>query len=78
MFEDSTFESYGRIRTRSRAWMFVTFTFNGTILLAMILVPLVFPSALPRMSTIWLVAAPAPRTEEPKPVEHISTIKSTP
>jgi protein TonB len=78
MFEDSTFESYGRIHTRSRAWMFATFAFNGTILLTMVLVPLIFPSALPRMSTIFLMATPAPRPEEPKPVEHISTVKAAP
>jgi protein TonB len=78
MFEDSTFESFGRIHTRSRAWMFATCVFNGSILLAMVLVPLIFPSALPRMSTFFPMAAPAPQTEEPKPVEHISTVKSVP
>jgi protein TonB len=78
MFEDSTFESYGRIHTRSRAWMFATFAFNGTILLAIVLVPLIFPSALPHMSTIFLVAAPAPQPEEPKPVEHIAAVREAP
>ncbi len=78
MFEDSTFESYGRIHTRSRAWMFATFAFNGSILLAMVLVPLIFPSALPRMAMSFLMAAPAPRPEEPKPVEPVTVAKAAP
>ena len=40
MFEDSTFESNGRIRTRSRGWMFAAFAFNGSVLLALVLIPL--------------------------------------
>ena len=34
MFEDSTFESNGRIRTRSRGWMFAALALNGSILAA--------------------------------------------
>jgi protein TonB len=70
MFEDSTFESTGRIKTRSRRWMFATLTFNGGILLALILIPLIYPDALPshRLPTL-LVAPEAPRAEpEPQPV----------
>ena len=47
MFEDSTFESTGRIKTRSRRWMFAAFALNGSILIALILVPLIYPDALP-------------------------------
>jgi hypothetical protein len=42
MFEDATFESNGRIRTRSRGWMIVPFLFNGGILLGLILMPLIY------------------------------------
>ncbi|MGA9672131.1 MAG: TonB family protein [Terracidiphilus sp.] len=68
MFEDSTFESTGRIRTRSRRWMVAAFIFNGTILLALILIPLIYPEALPRLEMPWLMTAPptppsAPPTE---------------
>ena len=45
MFEDSTFESTGRIRTRSRAWMIAALAFNSSILLAMVLIPLIDPQA---------------------------------
>ena len=30
MFEDSTFETMGRIHTRSRGWMMATFAFNSS------------------------------------------------
>jgi len=43
MFEDSTFESTGRIRTRSRHWMLASFALNGSVLLALIVIPLIFP-----------------------------------
>jgi protein TonB len=60
MFEDSTFESTGRIRTRSRGWMIAAFLFNGSILLALILIPLIYPEALPRQMMNVLLEAPAP------------------
>ena len=69
MFEDSTFESAGRIRTRSRGWMIATFAFNGSILLAMVLIPLLYPEALPRIANNILLLAPPPR-ETPPPVRQ--------
>ena len=60
MFEDSTFESTGRIRTRSRAWMIAALAFNSFILLAIVLIPLLYPEALPRQAIAFLMEAPAP------------------
>ena len=60
MFEDSTFESTGRIHTHSRAWMIAAFSFNGSILLALVLVPLIYPEALGRQTMPFLMAVPAP------------------
>ena len=60
MFEDSTFDSTRRIRTRSRGWMIAAFALESSILLAFILIPLVFPEALPRQFTAFLMDAPAP------------------
>jgi len=68
MFEDSTFESTGKIRTRSPRWMLVTFALNASILLALILIPLIYPGAIPRVSSIMLIEAPTPPPEAPKPV----------
>jgi protein TonB len=78
MFEDSTFESNCRIHTRSRAWMIATCAFNGSILLAMVLVPLIYPSALPHMLRSFLMAAPLPQPPEPKPVTKVAIVSSVP
>ena len=48
MFEDSTFESGGRIKTKSGRWMMFTGIINGSILVLLILIPLIYPEALPR------------------------------
>ena len=69
MFEDSTFESTGRIRTRSRGWMVATFFFNGSILLALVLIPLIYPEALPRQMMNFLLEAPPP-PPPPRPVQQ--------
>jgi periplasmic protein TonB len=63
MFEDSTFESLGIIRTRSRQWMLATFALNGTVVLALVLLPLFHPEALSRMTGISVVEAPPPPIE---------------
>jgi protein TonB len=66
MFEDSTFESTGRIHTRSRRWMLATFVLNGSVLVALILIPLIYPEALPsRLMAILLTAPPPPAAPTP-------------
>ncbi len=72
MFEDSTFESTGRIRTRSRGWMIATFFFNGSLLLVLILVPLIYPEALPHQVLSILLTAPPP------PAQPLPTKPPTP
>jgi len=72
MFEDSTFESTGRIRTRSRGWMVAAFLFNGSILLTMILIPLIYPEALPKQLMNILLEAPRPPVVPPKPVPQVA------
>jgi protein TonB len=68
MFEDSTFESAHRIRTRSRGWGLAAFAFNAAILAALIVIPLIYPEALPRQWAIALITAPPPPPAAPKPV----------
>jgi protein TonB len=65
MFEDSTFESTGRIRARSCRWMIAATIFNGAILLALILIPLIYPEALPRQTIAFLMQAPPPPPSAP-------------
>lgn len=67
MFEDSTFESTGRIRTRSRNWMAAAFACNGSILVALILFPLIHPEALSRQNLTYLIEAPDLSTHQPPP-----------
>src|SRR5579859_5228737 len=72
MFEDSTFESNGRIKTRSRRWMLAAFTFNGSILITFVLLPLVYPGALPQHPLPSLLVAPeAPKPQTPPEPAHI-------
>lgn len=70
MFEDAIFESTGRIRTRSRGWMLATLFFNTGILLTLILIPLIYPEALPRQALAILLTAPAPPSSTPPPPPH--------
>ena len=49
MFEDSTFETMGRIQTRSRGWMMATLAFNSSILLALVIIPIIHPEMLPQI-----------------------------
>ncbi len=77
MFEDSTFESTGRIRTRSRGWMFAAFAFNGSILLGLVLIPLIYPEALPRQRLaclMELLVPPPPQPVHAQQPEHVVQI----
>jgi periplasmic protein TonB len=47
MFEDSTFESANRIKSKSGRWMLVTGGINAAVLILLILIPLIYPEALP-------------------------------
>ena len=71
MFEDSTFESTGRIHTRSRGWMVAASAFNGSILMALVMIPLIYPQVLPRMALPWLIEVPSAPQPDPKPVERV-------
>jgi periplasmic protein TonB len=78
MFEDSTFESTGRIHTHSRNWMIASSGFNGSILLALVLIPLLYPHALPPLVLPFLMEVPRAPAPEPKPetqVQHVDLAK---
>jgi protein TonB len=79
MFEDSTFESAGRIRTRSRRWMIAAFTFNASIVLAFVLIPLLYLEALPPQTLTTLITVPpAPQVQQPKPKPATQTPRPVP
>jgi protein TonB len=69
MFEDSIFESAGRIHTRSREWMIAAFAFNASILLAFVMIPLIFPPMLPRLVSSFFMEAFVPQQQQqPRPI----------
>jgi protein TonB len=70
MFEDATFDSTGRIHTRSRSWMLAALALNGSILLALILIPLIYPEALPKQMMNILLLAPPPPAGAPRLPDH--------
>jgi protein TonB len=70
MFEDSTFESNGRIRTRSRRWMLAALALNSAIVLALILIPLVYPEALPWHAITTVLEVPPPPAAQTPPPQH--------
>src|SRR5258708_4758264 len=67
MFEDSLMESGGKIKTKSKYWMFVTLAFNAAILATMILIPLLYPEALPHTALPAMITAPPPPPPHPPP-----------
>ena len=70
MFEDSMMESGGQIKTKSKYWMIATFGLNAAILATMILIPLIYPEALPKNSLTASLSAPPPppqNKERPNP-----------
>lgn len=77
MFEDSTFETMGRIHTRSRGWMMATFALNSSILLALVIIPIIHPEMLPKITNAILMQAPPP-AQEPKPVVRTEQAQMAP
>ncbi len=71
MFEDSTFESNGTIRTRSRGWMVATLLLDSTALLVLIFIPLIYPEALPNRVLSMLLTAPPPPAEPAPPPQPL-------
>lgn len=67
MFEDSLIDSSGRIKTQSKYYTVVGILLNTTVLATMILVPLVYPEALPKQAMSTLLVAPPPPPPQPAP-----------
>jgi protein TonB len=60
MIEDSLVESAGRIRTRSKSFAIASFALQASVVGALILIPIVYPAALPRQALSTLLVAPPP------------------
>ena len=77
MFEDSTFETMGRIHTRSRGWMMATFAFNSSILLTLVIIPIIHPEMLPKLTSSILMQAPPP-AQDPRPLVRTEQVPAAP
>jgi len=60
MFEDSLVDSGNRLKTNSSKWMILTFAINGAIIITMIVIPLMYPEALPSLTNSAMLTAPPP------------------
>jgi len=72
MFESSLMESGGQLKTKTTRWMLVTAIFNLSILAVLILIPLLYPEALPRTALTALLTAPPP---PPPPQQKVAEVK---
>lgn len=73
MFEDSTFASTGRIRTRSRAGAIAAIVVESIALLALVLFPLIYPSVLPSRVASVLIEPPLRDVQQPQQQRAQST-----
>lgn len=84
MFEDSLVESTGRIRTRSSRFAVGSFLLQAAILAVLILIPYLYPDALPKQALSVLLTAPPPpaspanlpRAAAPSPAAAPTTLAS--
>lgn len=71
MFEDSLVESTHRVRTRAQRYVAGSFMLEAALLTLLILLPYLYPEALPRkFLTLRLLAPPPPAATAPAPPEH--------
>jgi protein TonB len=79
MFEDSLVESSGALKAKSSRYMWVTGAFNAAVVVVMILIPLLYPEALPKTAiTAMLSAPPPPPPASPRPPVVARTVRVTP
>jgi periplasmic protein TonB len=75
MFEDALVESAGRVRTKSRYWMIATFSFQAIVMAIVILIPLLYPEALPRSVVMAKLTVPVPpRAAVPRQVQVVRAV----
>ena len=78
MFEDSTFESAGRLKTKKKSTVIISFVFQCTIIAVMVLIPLIYTEALPKRELLTFLMAPPPPPPPPPPPAAIVKIKVIP
>ncbi len=76
MFEDALVESGGKLKTKSKYYTFVGIVLNGSIVAALILIPLIYPEALPKAAMSTLLVAPPPPPPHPHRRHRLQCIRS--
>ncbi|AFL86554.1 TonB family protein [Terriglobus roseus DSM 18391] len=73
MFQDSLLvESSGRLKSKSSCYVWVTATFNAAVVAVAVLLPLLYPDALPRMAMTAMLSAPPAPPAAPAPPPVVS------
>jgi len=67
MFEDSLFESSGKLKTKKPFTVFCSFLLQCTILGIMVLIPLIYTEGLPKRELLTFLMAPPPPPPPPPP-----------
>jgi protein TonB len=67
MFEDSLFESGGRLKTKKKFTVFASFIIQSTIIGILVLIPLIYTEALPKHELLTFLMAPPPPPPPPPP-----------
>lgn len=78
MFETSLMESSGKLHSKSSRYLWLTGTFNVAVVGVMVLLPLLYPEALPRTALMAVLAAPPspPAAPPSRPaVAHASPVR---
>jgi len=78
MFEDALVESTGRLKTQSKYWLFGAFAVNGGLLAILILMPLLYPEALPKTAMTEMLIAPAPPPAAAPQIVHATPTAQKP
>ena len=69
MFEDATFDSASRIKTKSKSTVVLSFVLESVALVILALIPLIFTEALPSRGLMTFLVAPPPPPPPPPPAE---------
>jgi protein TonB len=75
MFEDSLFESAGKLKTKRGRTSAVAFVIQAVIIGILVLIPLLFTEALPRTQLMTFLVAPPPPPPPPPPPAAVHVVK---
>ncbi|MBI3896495.1 MAG: energy transducer TonB [Acidobacteria bacterium] len=78
MFEDATFDSAGRIKTKNKTTVMISFILEVVVLLVLALIPLVFTEALPARGFLTMLMAPPPPPPPPPPPAEAPRVRVIP